>query len=355
MNILFINTSRIWGGNEKWTHMAAHGLARRNKVFLAYRSSSLGERFSIKKTKLPFLNRLDFYSLHQLVKLLRVQKIQILVSTNRKFYLLGALAARLAGCRHFVRCGIVWQVPDNIYYRFLFKKIDGVIVNAWAVRDELAKSGPVQPGKIHLIYNGLDTTRLDRNDSSQPQKPYPFTIISCGEFIPRKGHDFLLRTFARFIKEHPASHAGLVLMGKGKQESELKHLTKQLGLEKYVTFTGFLDNPYPLMRHGDLFISVSQNEGISNSMLEAMYLGLPVIATLAGGGSSEIIRHGFNGFLVEQGDENQLVKLMKYIYQNRGTMLAKVGAEAAGTVSSRFSMQEMTVAMERAFAHTIKS
>jgi len=348
MKILFINTSRIWGGNEKWTHLAAHELAGRNQVFLAHRCPDLGRRFTVPRIRLPFLHRFDPYTLCQLVKFLRTKKIDILVSTNRKFYFMGAIAAVLAGCRHFVRCGIVWRVPDNVYYRFLFKKIDGVIVNARAVQDELIRSGPVQADRIILIYNGLDTDRLDNIELAPVAKPFPFTVIASGELIPRKGHTFLLRAFASFVKAFPDADAGLVIMGKGKQEHHLKLLTKKFNLEKYVLFTGFLDHPYPLMRQGDIFVSVSRNEGLSNSMLEAMHLGLPVIATPAGG-ATEIIEHGKNGFLVEHGAENKLTELFKQLYLDQEHLLPEIARTGQKTVANKFSVHDMVLAMEKAF------
>lgn len=353
LNILFINTSRIWGGNEKWTHLAAHELAKKHNVSLAYRSRSLGKRFSVNRHRLPFLNRLDIYSMYMLIKLVKDQEIDVLVSTNRKYYLMGAMAAMLAGCRHFVRCGIVWKVPDNIYCRFLFQNIDGVIVNARAVRDELSRSAPVQADRVHLIYNGLDIHKLDKIDSTPQDKPYPFTIIASGELIHRKRYDFLIRAFARFLKAKPVFNAGILLMGKGKQQNELKLLTKKLGLEKHVTFTGFLDNPYSLMRLGDIFVSVSQNEGISNSMLEAMYLGLPVITTPAGG-AEEIISHGKNGFLIDHGDENALAEFFWQLCKDKKHLLNKVGQAGSRTVMSRFSLHSMALAMEKAFDSTLR-
>ncbi|RQD75842.1 glycosyltransferase, partial [Desulfonatronospira sp. MSAO_Bac3] len=320
----------------------------RNQVFLAYRCPDLGRRFAVPRIRLPFLNRLDPYTLHQLVSYARSQNIDTLISTNRKFYFLGALAARLSGCRHFVRCGIVWRVPDNVYYRFLFKKIDGVIVNARAVQAELIRSGPVKADRVHLIYNGLDTDRLDNIELAPVAKPFPFTVIASGELIPRKGHTFLLRAFARFVKAFPGADAGLVIIGKGKQEHDLKLLTKKFNLEKYVLFTGFLDNPYPLMRQGDIFVSVSRNEGLSNSMLEAMYLGLPVIATPAGG-AAEVIKHGKNGFLVEHGDESNLADLFIGLFMDQEHLLPEIARNGQQTVANRFSVRDMALAIEKAF------
>jgi len=353
MNILFINTSRIWGGNEKWTQMATQELSKRHNVSLAYRTSLLGEKFDLDKFRLPFLNKFDIYTLYNLKKIIADRKIDMLISTNRKFFLLGAIAAALTGCKHFVRCGIVWHVPDTFYYRRLFQThIHGIIVNAHAVKNSLLKSGVIEQKKIHVIYNGLDTSKLDQTDIPERSASHPFTVVSMGELVPRKGHDLIIKAFAGFLDKHPESNARLVLLGKGKQEKELKHLSSKLGIQTKVEFTGFLNNPYPVLVSADIMVSASQNEGISNAVLEAMYLGIPVISTPAGG-IEETIDHGKNGFLFTQGDSKELADLMDFTFQTRGNHLRSIGKKAQKTVTSNFSSSKMGDELEKALEMTI--
>ena len=347
MNILFINTSKIWGGNEKWTHMAVHELAKSNNVSLAYRSKSLGEHFSVCRCKLPFLNRFDIYTLLKLIAYIKEKGIQVVVSTNRKFFLWGGIAARLSGCRHLVRCGIVWKVPDTKYYKFLFKNfIDGIIVNAQPVRSELAKSRFIDPQKIHLVYNGLDVEKLDQAKSGKVDKVFDFTVVSCGELVHRKGHDIIIKAFAAFLSNAPNTRVGLVIMGKGKQEEYLKKLATELGINDKVIFTGFLDNPYPLLCGADLFISASSNEGLANALLEAMYLELPVITTAAGG-AGDIIEHGRNGFLVDRGNHEQLARLIEHIYLCDKEKLGRISKAGRRTILDRFSIERMAEELQR--------
>jgi len=346
MNILFVNTSRIWGGNEKWTHMASHALASRHNVLLVYRCPYLGSRFSIKKMKLPFINRVDLFTLYCLKKIIQREHIDILISTNRKHYLLGVLASKITGCRHFVRCGIVWNVPDNIYNRFLFREIDGIIVNARAIQDMLIKSGVVRKDKIHVVYNGLDTDILDKSKLKYKSRD-EFVIISSGELVPRKGYIFLLHAFAKFIKMQPDSNVQLILIGKGRQEQELKSVAKKLGIEQQVTFAGFLDDPYSLIIQSNLFVSVSQNEGISNALLEAMYLGIPVVTTPAGG-SLEVISHGENGFLIKNSSEKYLADIFRQAYLN-SSLFQDIGRAGQSTVKSKFSLASMSSHLENIF------
>jgi glycosyltransferase involved in cell wall biosynthesis len=354
MNILFINTSKIWGGNEKWTHMAAHALAKNNNVYLAYRSEPFGSCFSVPKKKLPFLNRLDLFSLYRLVRFVKRQNIDILVSTNRKFFLLGALAARMTGCRHFVRCGIVWKVPDTKYYRLLFDKfIHGIIVNAKPIREGLIKSGFVDKHKIHLVYNGLDTKKLKNSKKQNIKKMFDFIVISSGELIPRKGYEFLIKSFAGFLKKKSGIDAGLVILGKGRQKKELEALAKNLSIKDRVIFTGFLENPYALLARADLFVSVSQNEGISNSMLEAMYLGIPVITTSVGG-AGDVVQHGQNGYILEYGRKDELMLLIEQVYNEQEKYLNSIGEAAHRTVNANFSMEQMTRSLQMVFDYSVK-
>ena len=348
MNILFINTSRIWGGNEKWTQMAAHELSRKHNVSLACRSSLLEEKLELDKVRLPFLNKFDLYTLYKLKKIISDRKIDIIISTNRKFFLLGAIAAALTGCQHFVRCGIVWHVPDTFYYRRLFQNhIHGIIVNAHAVKNSLIKSGVIEQKKIHVIYNGLDTHKLDQTDIPERSASHPFTVVSSGEMVPRKGHDLIIKAFAGFLHKNPESKARLILLGKGRQEKELKLLASKLGIQTKVEFTGFLNNPYPILGSADIMVSASQNEGISNAVLEAMYLGIPVISTPAGG-IEETINHGENGLLFSPGDGKELADLMDFAFQARGDHLRSIGKKARITVAKNFSSSKMGSELERA-------
>ncbi len=348
MNILLINTSRIWGGNEKWTHMAAHELSKRHNVSLVYRNRLLGETFDLDKYRLPFLNKLDIYTLYILKKIILDRKIEILISTNRKFFLLGASAAASTGCKHFVRCGIVWHVPNTFYYRRLFQNhIHGIIVNAQAVKNSLLQSGFIDPKKIHVIYNGLDTRKLDQTVIPEGSASHPFTVVSSGELVPRKCHDLTIKAFASFLHQNPESDARLILLGKGKQEKELKLLTSKLGIQTRVEFTGFLNNPYPALASADIMVSASQNEGISNAVLEAMYLRVPVISTPAGG-IEEAVTHGENGFLFSLEDSSELADLMNLAYQIRENHLRSMGEKARVTVIKKFSSWKMGSELERA-------
>ena len=140
---------------------------------------------------------------------------------------------------------------------------------------------------------------------------------------------------------------------KAESRKELKILVNNEGIDRRVIFAGFIDNPYPLLSKADLFVSVSRNEGVSNAMLEAMYLGVPVITTPAGG-AGDVISHGQNGFLVEYGDGDELVRLIEQACEVDNNLIKNVGKAGCRTAASTFSMKQMTSSLQQVFDSSLQ-
>ncbi len=103
------------------------------------------------------------------------------------------------------------------------------------------------------------------------------TFVSVGRLSPEKNHSRLIRAFARVHESHP--HVRLVILGGGKLEEQLNGLVASLGMERFVTLAGQVDNPYAIMADSDCFVLSSDYEGQPMVILEARTLGLPVITT----------------------------------------------------------------------------
>jgi glycosyltransferase involved in cell wall biosynthesis len=197
----------------------------------------------------------------------------------------------------------------------------------------------MQNKKIRVIYNGLDTGTLDQLSSPPAHKTFRFQITTAGILTKRKGHDFLLRGFAQFIKLLPDADAGVVIIGDGPKKEELEKLTKELGITERVRFAGFLQNPYPNMAISDIIAMTSTNEGISNALLEGMYLKNAPVSTFAGG-TEELINNEINGFLLDYGDESALSAILLKLYQD-DKRRREVSETARETVIQKFSISSM--------------
>lgn len=345
MNILFINSARTWGGTEKWVRMAAESLSISHKVSLVYRRAVVGDKITVHKYRLPCISHIDLYSLVKLVGIIKRDKIDILIPTKRKDYVLAGLAGKLTATPVILRLGanrfLHWPWQRLVYNTLT----SGIIVNAYQTKQTLLKSGWFPEEKIRVIYNGLDIQDIDRRCQEPLKKPFKFTITALGRVTKNKGFDFLIRAFYRFVQTMPDSDAGLIIIGDGTDLAKFKNLAHTLRLQKKILFTGFLENPYPLLAVSDIFTMTSTNEGLPNALLEAMYLENAPISTYAGG-TAEVISDEENGFLVNYGDEIKLADTIIKLYLDRKA-LTKIAQNARKRVITRFSTARMKREIEQ--------
>ena len=140
-------------------------------------------------------------------------------------------------------------------------------------------------------------------------------IVSVGRLQPQKNHKLLLDAFAVFHKQYEDYE--LHIFGIGELEAELKNRAKELHIEDYVFFRGFCSDVQHEIWDSAMFVLSSDYEGISNSMIEALSMGVPVISTdCPVGGSRTYIEDGINGILTPVGDAKALSDAMIKLADN---------------------------------------
>ncbi len=150
--------------------------------------------------------------------------------------------------------------------------------------------------------------------------PEPYTgerekiIIAAGRLEEQKNFPMLIRAFAEFHRCYPEYI--LKIYGRGTLENNLKELAEQLNIREYIVFPGFVNDINERMNTAAMYVSSSDYEGISNSMLEALAMGVPTICTdCPVGGARMTIQDGVNGLLVPVGEEMPLYRAMKRIVE----------------------------------------
>lgn len=152
-------------------------------------------------------------------------------------------------------------------------------------------------------------------------------IVAVGRLEPQKNHRLLLQAFAQFVRQYP--EYTLELYGQGTLEEELRELARRLEIDTCVMFCGFSRQIGKDIRKAAMYVLSSDYEGISNSMLEALALGMPVIATdCPCGGSRTYIQDHVNGLLIPTGDADALADAMKRLAQEP-ELGVRLGREAA--------------------------
>lgn len=219
-----------------------------------------------------------------------------------------------------------------------------------------------------LMQFGCPRDKLRINRTGVPLDEFPLVerqappngrwrIMQACRLIPKKGVATSLRAFAVFKKDFP--NAEFFIAGKGPLQSELEMLAAGLGVSKDVHFVGFLSQSklLGLYLSSHLFVHPSETppdenqEGIPNSILEAMATGLPVLATRHGG-IPEAVEHGQSGVLVQEEDHVGLARAMKEI-ANNPSVLYQMGMSARMAVSARFEQEAQTRLLESFYEEAI--
>jgi len=294
----------------------------------------------------------DLSPLWRIARILVERRVDIVQPFLTPSTFFGLLPAFLVGTRVKIvteRCGVrrrrgagyrTYRALEDAMSRYA----DVLIPNSEAGRQLLIERG-LPASRIRVIYNGINLERLSPNPSEVAAirrqlgaGPGSKVVGMLASLTPAKGQDVLLRAAGALSEGHPELRYALV--GDGPLRGELEALAHRLGLSDRVVFFGYRRNVADFLGAFDLLVSASRdNEGCSNSVLEAMALGRPVVATDVGG-NRELIRDGVTGYLVEPDDPASLAAKLSWLLGHwaEATELAE---RTQRMVRESFSLQHM--------------
>ena len=229
------------------------------------------------------------------------------------------------------------RTPWGRLFLFAARKASRVIAVSRAVEEELLAAS-FDPARLSPISNGVAIHDYNRRGGkSEARRELKVadkrTLIYTGRLSPEKGVDFLVRSFSR-VKA--SLDCQLLILADGPEKNHIRKTIKRLGLADAVLLIPAVDDVVPYLHAADLFILPSAFEGLSNSLLEAMACGLPVISTSVGG-SADCIEDGVNGLLVEYSNEDHLSGAIAGVLGDAG-LAARLGRNARETVEKNHAM-----------------
>jgi L-malate glycosyltransferase len=253
----------------------------------------------------------SYHQLYKLAQYFKNEKIDIVQTYFRDANIAGILAGKLAKVN-----GIVSSRRDMGYWhnnlelvllKVVNRWVNCFIVNSWATKEWSIKTEGIPEKKIRVIYNGIDlrgfekvsaeTTVTYRNHLEIPQTAPVIGIVA--NLRPVKGVDLFIRAAQVVMKHYPESH--FIIVGDGPDRIALEKLTEDLGLGEHIHFLGKrLDIP-EILSIFDIGILSSYSESFSNSIIEYLSAGLPVIATDVGGCRDNIVQNKID-YIVPKGD-----------------------------------------------------
>ena len=318
--------------------------------------------------------RVDFHALHRapghglgwavrLWKLLRRLKPD-LVHTRNLAALEAQFVAAAAGIRDTVHGEHGRDVFDlygrNWKYNLLRRAARPFVSNYISVSRDLETwlrlVIHVPPRKLHQIYNGVDSVKFHPRSGRRPDFAHPDSIVfgSVGRMVEVKDYPTLTAAFIQLIRQQPerAERARLAIVGDGPARDTCLALLQGAGLAHLAWLPGERHDIPDIMQALDVFVLPSKNEGISNTILEALASGLPVIAT-AVGGNLELVEDGVNGMLVTPGDVAGLAQALLG-YLDAPARIAEHGANARQWAEQRFSIPAMAEAYATVYDLTLE-
>jgi sugar transferase (PEP-CTERM/EpsH1 system associated) len=297
----------------------------------------------------------DFRVYFNLFKMLRRLKPDI-VHTRNLGTMEGQVIAAVAGARARVHGEHGRDIFDlhgkNRKYNLLRIAIRPFVDHFIAVSRDLeswlVNTVGATPHRINQIYNGVDSLRFHprsgENFKGGPQGFFTdnvFVIGSVGRMASVKNYPGLIQAFLALLKEPAARERfRLLIVGEGSSRQECIDMLREAGAEALAWFPGERADIPELMSAMDLFVLPSLGEGISNTILEAMATGLPVVATNVGG-NVELVKEGLTGILVPPGVPAAMTEAILQYYRNPD-LVVKHGKAARQQIEASFSMEAMT-------------
>lgn len=216
-----------------------------------------------------------------------------------------------------------------------------------AVKEFMVDTKISRPEKIHVIYNGIEKPEKQAQILENDQ----IKLVSVATLNENKGIQYLISALPLILKSYP--NVQLEIIGDGSFRRRLEDQVELLKLTKKVHFAGFSSEVETLLSEFDLYVQPSLSESFGLAIVQAMSVGLPVVATSTGG-IPEVVIDGKTGYLVPPKDVKALAKAIIEILSNReqAKKFGKTGAEIA---KEKFSLKKMMDELEKVYEETVKT
>lgn len=264
--------------------------------------------------------------------------------------------ALAAGVRHRVHGehGFVAEDPRGLAARSLrIRRACRPVIQRYVAMSRdiarwLERDVGVPASRIRQIYNGVDTGAFRPDGALAPDLPWGdvargniVVFGTVGRLDRIKNQAALIDALAAIVKRDPGARARLrlIIAGEGPERSALEDATRRHSLTELVWFAGARNDVPELMRAMDVFVLSSHNEGISNTILEAMASGLPVVAARVGG-NPELVAHGSTGALYDPAAPDALAAALA-AYADGASLRREHGLAARRRICDGFSLEAM--------------
>lgn len=226
----------------------------------------------------------------------------------------------------------------------------GFVSNSQSIKDANAKHLSIDPEKIKVINRGRDSYKFKKREFIQDAQKNPLKFLNVSRLFTVKGHKYMILGFKSFLQKHPS--ATLTIVGDGPLNKDLTQLISENGLEEKVFLLGARKDVPTLLADYDCFVFPTLVEGFSGALVEAMFAGLPVLASDIAQ-NQEAVRHLDTGYLFKTESPAEVENAMLWFKNNREDA-NKLAIRAFDYAKGHFELNDIVESFET-YLHTIIS
>lgn len=361
ITVLHLDEQRGLRGGERqagwlmaWQVRMGHQVYAAGRPGAPFLSNQVGGP-GISRIPLSLRAEWDLLSARQIAVLCRREGIHIIHAHTSHAHGIAlwaaAMCARSRRPRVVVSRRVDFVPRPHRFNRWKYSRPDAILCVSGKVYETLREWG-CDPSRLRVVHSAVDEDRLNvaplsRNALGAPEEG-PL-IVTAGALEPHKDHAALLEAFARISPMFPG--ACLVIAGDGSLRAALEDRARVLGVAQAVRFLGFRPDAPAVIAAGDVYVSSSWSEGLGTSILEAMGLGVPVVAARAGG-AEEMIMPGLTGWLIPSRDSAALAEALWECLADRGEAFRRA-ARAQRLARGYYASRRMAAHTLAAYARVL--
>ncbi len=358
ISFLFADSERVWrGGQDQLLTLLTGLLHRGHKVHLVCHPKTLLEERAraegIQVYPVPFRKLAGAHVFIRLLCILRRLRPDILAFNTPRPILLGNLASRFVPVRvRIIFRRVNFPLRGNLVTRIKYSwGIDCIVAISESISLQL-QAGGVPASRIRTVYEGIDLSLYNPRRKLMVRSPGEPQIIGTVAHLSReKGLSYLVEAAAR-IRE-VKSRMRFVIVGEGECRRELEEQVQARGLTRVFYFAGFQHQPSQYSRQFDVFVLPSLSEGLSSSILTAMAMALPVVATDVGG-IPELVTDKENGLLVPAANPAALAEAIESL-ANDPNLAFCMGQKGRKRMEEHFTLDRKILETERLCASLLQA
>jgi glycosyltransferase involved in cell wall biosynthesis len=351
---LHVDTARTWRGGQQQTLLTVVGLRERGHraVLVAHPQGELFARAKEGADLVGLAPRsdVDLSTAWRLSRVIRDYGPDIVHAHDPHAVAMAATAlsfgaGKAAGAKGPPRLvasrRVDFHLAANSFSKWKYRKVDRFIAASGAIRDILAGDG-IDATLIDVVHDGIDVASVqalpERDLHAEFWLPHGVPVlVNVGALVGHKGQKHLVEAIPLVMRRVP--DVRLVIFGEGELRVPLERQIRELRLEKRVLLPGFREDVLQLLKAADLFVMSSVTEGLGSAVLDAMAMGLAVVATRAGGIPEAVVPEE-TGLLVEPGEAAPLATAIVRLLSDPD-LRRRFGEAGRKRVAERFGVDRL--------------